>query len=500
MIARLKYDLKLGLLLIIIATLALCWIAPITTIAAPAATDVPAFASTWGTFGAGNGQLAYPYGIAIDSNSNIYVTDFDNRRIQKFDSNGNYLTQWGSFGSGDGQFSTPQSVAVDTEDNVYVSDYTNNRIQKFDSNGTYITKWGSTGSGNGQFTSARGIATDSYNNVYVTDLASHRIQKFDSNGTYLTKWGTAGTGDGQLSSPRGVVVDSAGSVYVVETNNRRIQKFDSNGTYLTKWGTLGSGDGQFNSPRNITIDLLGNLYVSDYSNNRVQKFDSNGTYLGQWGSAGTGNGQFNFTYGVVADNYGSVYVADVYNHRIQKFSYPPETATVVSAGSGADIQLESTPFTTFSCSTSVTEDSLATTDPSQDYPLGLVDFCLDVVPGSTNTVSLTFETDLTPSEVTARKYNPTTQTYTDVPNAEITETTLNSNPALKLTYDITDGGDLDDDGIANGTILDPVGLAVDSDEATADTLANTGENIDLVISTALLLLALGLIKSRKLYP
>ncbi|HYA84904.1 MAG TPA: hypothetical protein VEH06_15875 [Candidatus Bathyarchaeia archaeon] len=50
--------------------------------------------------------------------------------------------------SGKGQFKGPVAVAVDHMGNVYVADYGNNRIQKFNSNGTFITTWGELGSGN----------------------------------------------------------------------------------------------------------------------------------------------------------------------------------------------------------------------------------------------------------------------------------------------------------------------------------------------------------------
>ena len=69
----------------------------------------------------------------------------DNNRIQKFDSNGKFITKWGSYGTADGQFSIHIGVAVDSSGNVYVTDSANNRIQKFNSNGTFITKWGSNG-------------------------------------------------------------------------------------------------------------------------------------------------------------------------------------------------------------------------------------------------------------------------------------------------------------------------------------------------------------------
>jgi DNA-binding beta-propeller fold protein YncE len=63
-------------------------------------------------------------------------------------------------------------------DNVYVTDVDNNRIQKFRSTGAFITKWGSEGEGDGQFQCLIGIVVDSSGNVYVTDIENHRIQVF----------------------------------------------------------------------------------------------------------------------------------------------------------------------------------------------------------------------------------------------------------------------------------------------------------------------------------
>ena len=43
---------------------------------------------------------------------NIFVLDEGNNRIQKFDSNGNFITKWGTVGSGDGQFNEPTGIAI----------------------------------------------------------------------------------------------------------------------------------------------------------------------------------------------------------------------------------------------------------------------------------------------------------------------------------------------------------------------------------------------------
>jgi DNA-binding beta-propeller fold protein YncE len=53
-------------------------------------------------------------GIAVDSSGYVYVADVWNDRIQKFDSNGTFITKWGSSGSGDGEFHSPVGIAVDS--------------------------------------------------------------------------------------------------------------------------------------------------------------------------------------------------------------------------------------------------------------------------------------------------------------------------------------------------------------------------------------------------
>jgi DNA-binding beta-propeller fold protein YncE len=70
-------------------------------------------------------------GIAINSSGYVYVSDTGNNRIQKFTSDGTFLTAWGSKGSGEGQFIQPQGIAIDSQNNMYVTDFDNHRIQVF---------------------------------------------------------------------------------------------------------------------------------------------------------------------------------------------------------------------------------------------------------------------------------------------------------------------------------------------------------------------------------
>ena len=209
-------------------------------------------------------------GVAVDDQGNVFVSDF-NSRIQKFDSNGNFLTQWGSRGKGDGQFlSSPDGLAVNKAGNVYAADGYNHRIQKFDSQGNFLLAWGKQDGGEDAF-EPMDIAVDHEGNVYATDIKS--IQKFDSDGKFLAEWGSIGRGEGQFAdAPEGIAVDSRGDVYVVDNIGARVLKFDGNGTFLGQWGRLGTGDGEFSHPTGIDIDAEGNIYIAERTGHRVQKF------------------------------------------------------------------------------------------------------------------------------------------------------------------------------------------------------------------------------------
>ena len=65
------------------------------------------------------------------SDGSVYVSDPYNNRIQKFTSEGVFVSQWGTDGEGDGSFFKPCGVAVASDGSVYVADSDNHRIQKF---------------------------------------------------------------------------------------------------------------------------------------------------------------------------------------------------------------------------------------------------------------------------------------------------------------------------------------------------------------------------------
>lgn len=138
-----------------------------------------------------------------------------------------------------------------------------------------------------------------------------------------------------------------------------------------------------------------------------------------------------------------------------------------------------------------TESTMPSQDSNYDYPFGLRGIVANcVAPGSTVTFSMYLDKVYDTSRWVYRKYLPSTG-YIDFSNQVTYDTTtINGTQVTRITFQITDGGQYDVDGLANGTIVDPAGPAVLAATSTVSPseLAPTG---DMLIERALI--ACGLI-------
>ena len=116
-----------------------------------------------------------------------------------------------------------------------------------------------------------------------------------------------------------------------------------------------------------------------------------------------------------------------------------------------------------------------------------------MTPGSTITISIYFESNDDAQGYVARKLID--NKYSTLLGASLQSVAVGNSKALKLTYGLTDGGDHDQDGRANGVIVDPVGLG-----SLPGALPTTGSNVYgmLISATTLILLgAILVIRKRK---
>lgn len=103
-------------------------------------------------------------------------------------------------------------------------------------------------------------------------------------------------------------------------------------------------------------------------------------------------------------------------------------------------------------------ESAESADSGYDYPAGLVGFVArGCTVGGVADFTLYFY-DQDSSGLVLRKWRD--GTYTSVPGAIIQQVAIAGNSVTKANYQVTDGSSLDDDGVADGNIVDPVGLAL----------------------------------------
>ena len=167
----------------------------------------------------------------------------------------------------------PRGIACDRAGNVYVADFGNCRIQKFDRDLKPVAAWGRRGTAAGEFQDPCGVAVGPDGNVYVADTWNGRVQVFDPAGHYLREFGT------NLYGPRGIAVDASGAVFVADTGNARVVRFSNEGHVETEWGGRGSEPGKLDGPVGICLSPDGTVLVCDNGNSRLAVFDRNGTLL-----------------------------------------------------------------------------------------------------------------------------------------------------------------------------------------------------------------------------
>ncbi len=238
--------------------------------------------ASFGVEGSSAGQISHePAGAAVDQETgDVYVTDRNNNRIDKFQGEGAFLLAWG-WGVADGATNALQQCT--------------------------LTCFGGTGapfegSGTGQFTRAEGNAVDndllspSHGDVYVVDTSNRRVQKFGPEGEFVAMFGgkvnvttkgnvcfsgetcqagVQGKASGEFTGLTGqsIAIDATGTVYVGDEN--RVQLFSEAGAVTGEIALPGAG-----LIEGLAVDSSKDIYVSSSKKLGVRKYDSTGTELG----------------------------------------------------------------------------------------------------------------------------------------------------------------------------------------------------------------------------
>ena len=227
----------------------------------------------WGKYGPTEaGHFVHPQFVAVGEDGSIYVTDFGNKRIQKFSSSGEYVTHWGNSGKQLGDFYNPTGIAV-TDNSVFVVDRDLNRIQKFSLDGEFIQTWGKKGTAEGQFFYPNDI-TISKDLLYVVDTGNHRIQIFSTDGEFVSSFGSSGLGPEQFLNIMGIDSDKDGNIFVTDKGNGKIIKFNADGEFIESFSFYFPS--YVFAPEAIVVSPLGDMFVVNSGNERILHLSQSG--------------------------------------------------------------------------------------------------------------------------------------------------------------------------------------------------------------------------------
>ncbi len=331
----------------------------------------------------GDGGLAVeagvaPWGLAWDSQRNLYVADVFNCRIRKIDQAGIITTVAGNGTcgfSGDGGPATqaslffPRDVAVGPDQGLYLADSVNCRVRRVDlatgaidtvAGGGTCSYGGDGGPATGAGIQPWGIDVHPDGRVLVADRENCRVRSFVPGGEIATVAGTGVcgySGDGgsaaqaALNWPSAVAIADDGQAYVADTGNCRVRRIDGAGTIQTMAGSgvcKHGGDGGPAvaggnwHPIGLAIGEQGDLYFSELDTCLIRHIDTDGVIDSV---AGTGICGFStdarpakesrlsdFLGGVALGDDGSVFFAEGYNCRVRRIDPDGTIETVAGTG------------------------------------------------------------------------------------------------------------------------------------------------------------------------
>ena len=263
--------------------------------------------------------IANPCGVAVDNAGNVYIADYDNDVVRKWNVATQTLTTLNTDAS---PLNGPQGLAVDAAGNVYIADSINNALKKWSVATNTVETINTTAS---PFSNPVGVALDGAGNVYVADNGNNVIKMWSPSTQTVSVLPAAG-----LKGPQGVAVDAAGNVYFAEgtLSNNSAVKVISAATQAVSI-LISSG---LNIPRGVAVDGSGNVYVVDTVNDAVKKWSA----VTQ--TVTTVVPGLNNPFGAAVDATGNLYISDQHNNLIRELprAFVDTSVKSVPAAAGSD--------------------------------------------------------------------------------------------------------------------------------------------------------------------
>ncbi len=216
--------------------------------------------------------------LDLDSDGSVFIVDRGRHRLLKFTPAGVFLREIGGFGSGAEQFSDPQDVDAHLTLNIFVADYNNNRIVRYDSRLNYVGEYAITDRESPfYFEQPLSVAVSGQYDLFVLEELNRRVIKIDRFNRPKLAFGEPGENLGQLLEPYQIAISGRDEIFVSDPGQSAVLVYDYLGNFLRE---IKHPD--FVRPLGLHLTSPDLLLVADGRSRRVFFFRQDGRFLATW--------------------------------------------------------------------------------------------------------------------------------------------------------------------------------------------------------------------------
>jgi hypothetical protein len=178
------------------------------------------------------GEFKEASSFSVDQYKNIYIADAGSNMIYKYSSAYEQTASAGGYGWDENTLDLPLDLAISFDLFLYICDYNNHRLQKYDKNLNYISSiFSKTNPARKEnFGYPKSIALSSEGGIFFIDLENTRIVQLDVFRNFLRDFGGINSGEGKLKDPSKIRIDPQNNIYVID--NDKIVSFDIFGNFI----------------------------------------------------------------------------------------------------------------------------------------------------------------------------------------------------------------------------------------------------------------------------
>ena len=182
----------------------------------------------------GEPLLNQPWAIDHSALDIIYVADTGNNIIRLFDRKGKYMESIGGFGFNDDQFDMPADIWARSIVNIYVSDYNNQRLQRYDRQMNFISSLVNNDAlePRFQFAELASCAVSAQNDLFVLDHQDFKVIKFNRDGSAEHSFGQTESDSGELINPQQLDIWQGDKLLVSDADLPGLFVFDFFGNFI----------------------------------------------------------------------------------------------------------------------------------------------------------------------------------------------------------------------------------------------------------------------------